>query len=150
MNKKVTMIIYSPQSVEFFVPVENGAKAAAEMFGLDLDIQFADSDPVKQNNMIETAIANKVDAIAVSIPDDNAFDDSICKAVQAGIPVVSFNVDDSKGAVWQLPFRFHGPGFRFHWLSHRPAHDQRSWNKIGRPGVSAGGSSGSCVRHAAF
>ncbi len=111
MDKKVTMIIYSPQSVEFFVPVENGAKAAADMFGLDLDIQFADSDPVKQNNMIETAIANKVDAIAVSIPDDNAFDDSICKAVQAGIPVVSFNVDDSQGAAGNCRFAFMGQDF---------------------------------------
>lgn len=111
MNKKVTMIIYAAQSVEFFVPVENGAKAAAQMFGLDLDIQFSDSDPVKQNNMIETAIANKVDALAVSIPDDNAFDDTICKAVKAGIPVVSFNVDDSKGAAGNCRFAFMGQDF---------------------------------------
>jgi simple sugar transport system substrate-binding protein len=98
LGKKVTMIIYAAQSVEFFVPVVQGAKDAAAQFGVDLDVQYSDGDPVKQNNQIETAIANKVDGIAVSIPDDNAFSANLCKAANAGIGVVSFNVDSSKGA----------------------------------------------------
>jgi simple sugar transport system substrate-binding protein len=98
MNKKVTMIVYAAQSVEFFVPVTNGAKDAANMFGIDLDIQYSDGDPVKQNNQIETAIANKVDGLAVSISDDNAFSTNLCKAASSGMAVVSFNVDSSKGA----------------------------------------------------
>lgn len=98
LGKKITFIIYADASVEFFVPVVNGAKEAAQQFGLDLDIQYAGSDPVKQNNLIETAVANKIDGIAVSISDDNAFDKSVCAARDKGIPVVAFNVDDSKGA----------------------------------------------------
>jgi simple sugar transport system substrate-binding protein len=97
LGKKVTMIVYAGQSVEFFVPVVNGAKDAANMFGIDLDVQYSDGDPVKQNNQIETAIANKVDGLAVSIPDDNAFNVNLCKAANSGIGVVSFNVDSSKG-----------------------------------------------------
>lgn len=108
---KVTFIVYADASVEFFVPVVNGAKDAAKMFNVDLDVQYGDSDNVKQNNLIETAIANKVDGIAVSIPDDNAFDESICKARQAGIAVVSFNVDDSQGAKGNCRMAFMGQNF---------------------------------------
>jgi len=97
-NPKITFIIYTDATVEFFVPTVNGAEAAAELFCVDLDIQYGDSDPIKQNNLIETAIANQVDGIAVSIPDDEAYDETICAAVAAGIPVVSFNNDDSEGA----------------------------------------------------
>jgi simple sugar transport system substrate-binding protein len=105
------MIIYTGPSVEFFVPVVNGAKDAAKMFGLDLDIQYGDSDPVKQNNLIETAIANKVDALAVSIPDDNAYTETLCKAKEAGIAVVSFNVDGTTGPVLDCRMAFMGQDF---------------------------------------
>ncbi len=108
---KISFIIYTGASVEFFVPVVNGAKDAAQMFGVDLDIQYGDSDPVKQNNLIETAIANKVDGIAVSIQDDKAFDDTICKARKAGIAVVAFNVDDSEGAKGNCRMAFMGQNF---------------------------------------
>jgi simple sugar transport system substrate-binding protein len=111
MGKKVTMIIYAGQSVEFFIPLVKGANDAAKQFGLDLDVQYSDGDPVKQNNQIETAIANKVDGLAVSIPDDNAFDDNVCKARTAGMAVVSFNVDDSKGAAGNCRMAFMGQNF---------------------------------------
>jgi simple sugar transport system substrate-binding protein len=108
---KITFIIYTGASVEFFVPVVNGAKDAAQQFGVDLDIQYGNSDNVKQNNLIETAIANTVDGIAVSIQDDKAFDDTVCKARKAGIAVVSFNVDDSEGAKGNCRMAFMGQNF---------------------------------------
>jgi simple sugar transport system substrate-binding protein len=108
---KVTLIFYTPATVEFWVPAIAGAKEAAQMFGIDLDIQYGDSDIVKQNNLIETAIANKVNGIAVSIWDDNAFDEAVCKAMQEGIAVVSFNVDDSKGAAGNCRMAFMGQNF---------------------------------------
>jgi simple sugar transport system substrate-binding protein len=108
---KITLIIYTAATVEFFIPVVNGAKEAADMFGVDLDIQYGDSDPVKQNNLIETAVANKVNGIAVSIQDDDAFDQSVANAMKAGIPVVSFNVDDSKGAAGNARMAFMGQDF---------------------------------------
>lgn len=108
---KITMIIYTPASVEFFAPAVQGAKEAAQKFNIDLDIQYADSDNVKQNNLIETAIANKVDGIAVIIQDDNAFDENVCKAMEQGIGVVSFNVDDSQGADGNCRMAFMGQNF---------------------------------------
>ncbi len=108
---KITFIIYTVASHAFWVPTVNGVKEAADKFGVDVDIQYGDSDNVKQNNLIETAIANKVDGIAVSIPDDDAFDETICKAMQAGIAVVAFNVDDSKGAAGNCRMAFMGQNF---------------------------------------
>ena len=108
---KITFIIYTAASVEFFIPVVNGAKDAAQMFGVDMDIEYGDSDLVKQNNLLETAIANKVNGIAVSIWDDEAFDENICNAIKAGIAVVSFNVDDSKGAAGNCRMAFMGQNF---------------------------------------
>jgi simple sugar transport system substrate-binding protein len=111
MDKKVTLIIYAGPAVEFFVPVVNGAKDAAAQFGIDLNVVYGEGDPVKQNNLIETAIANKVDGLAVSIQDDKAFDESVRKAREAGIPVVSFNVDDSEGAKGNDRMAFMGQDF---------------------------------------
>ena len=107
----ITFINYTDPSVEFFVPVEQGAKDAAEMWGVDMDIQYGNSDPVTQNNLIETAIANEVDGIAVMIQDDTAFDETICKAMEAGIAVVSLNVDDSEGAAGNCRMAFMGQDF---------------------------------------
>jgi simple sugar transport system substrate-binding protein len=110
-GKKVTFVIYTDASVEFFVPVVNGAKDAADLFGIDLDIQYGNSDPVTQNDLIEAAIANQVDGIAISIPDDTAFDEVVCKAMDQGIATVSFNVDDSEGAAGNCRMAFMGQNF---------------------------------------
>lgn len=95
---KATMIIYLDPSVQFFNPVVKGAQDAAAQFGVDLDVQYANNDPVRQNDLIEAATAAKVDGIAVSISSSDAFDKSICDAVKAGITVIGFNNDDLEGA----------------------------------------------------
>lgn len=108
---KVTLIIYTEASVEFWVPLVQGAKDAAQANGVSLDIQYGDGKPEKQNNVLETAIANKVDGIALVIYDDTAFNDNVCKAIKAGIKVVSFNVDHSKGAAGNCRMAFMGQNF---------------------------------------
>ncbi len=110
-GERITLIIYTSADVEFFAPLVQGANDAAKMAGAKLDVQYGNSNPERQNNLIETAIANKVDGLAVSIPDDNAYDASILEARKAGIPVVSFNVDDSKGAAGNARMAFIGQDF---------------------------------------
>lgn len=95
---RATMIIYLDPSVQFFNPVVRGAQDAAEQFGVDLDVQYANNDPVRQNDLIEAATTAGVDGIAVSISSSDAFDDTICAAVDAGIVVIGFNNDDLEGA----------------------------------------------------
>lgn len=95
---KATMIIYLDPSVQFFNPVVKGAQDAAAAFNDDLDVQYANNDPVRQNDLIDTAVATGVDGIAVAISSSDAFDDSICAAVEAGVVVIGFNNDDLEGA----------------------------------------------------
>src|ERR1700722_7400681 len=93
---KITMIIYTAPGVPFFNPLLQGAKDAAKAASVDLDIQYADNDQVKQNNLIQTAVANKVAGIATVIWDDKAFEKNICDAVHGGIPLLPFNVYHTK------------------------------------------------------
>ena len=93
-----TMIIYLDPSVQFFNPVVKGAQDAAAAFNVDLDVQYANNDPVRQNDLIDSAVATGVDGIAVAISSSDAFDDSICAAVDAGLIVIGFNNDDLEGA----------------------------------------------------
>ena len=95
---KATMIIYLDPSVQFFNPVVKGAQDAAAAFNVDLDVQYANNDPVRQNDLIESAVATGVDGIAVAISSSDAFDESICTAVEAGVVVIGFNNDDLEGA----------------------------------------------------
>lgn len=92
----VTMIIHTAPGDPFWNPVIQGATEAAEDKGVNLDIQYADNDPVKMNNLIETAIANQVDGIAVVnwIPD--AFVKNIALAREKGIGLVVFDTDDPR------------------------------------------------------
>jgi ABC-type sugar transport system substrate-binding protein len=64
---KATMIIYLDPSVQFFNPVVKGAQDAATQFGVDLDVQYANNDPIRQNDLIESATVSGVDGIAVAI-----------------------------------------------------------------------------------
>lgn len=77
-----------------------GAQAAAKDLGRGkLEVQrYAPvrSDAVEQAQIVESLIEKKVDGIAVSVNDADALRESIDKAVDAGIPVVTFDSDAPK------------------------------------------------------
>lgn len=93
---RFTLVIYGTAGNPFFAKVVAGANEAAQKLGCSVDIQFADNDAARQNNILETAICNRVDGIAFSINQDDAYDEVIGSAVKAGIPVIAFNIDDTK------------------------------------------------------
>lgn len=107
----ITMIIYAAAGVPFFQPLEKGAHEAANNLNVNLDIQYAENDVVRQNNIMETAMANGVDGLAVEIWDDNAFDDAVCQTMEKGTPVIGFNIDDSEGAAGNCRMAFVGQNF---------------------------------------
>lgn len=94
---RFTMVTYDSPGNPFWTKVNSGANEMAEKLGCKVDIQYAANDPVRENTIIETAITNKVDGIGVVLNYDDAYDESVKKAIDAGIPVVCFNTDDSKG-----------------------------------------------------
>ena len=110
-NLDLLFLIWSQSSNPFFEAVVNGAQDAAEDQGVNIDVQYGEEDPVTQSNILETAIASGIDGIATIVADDNAYDDILCGAMDKGIPVVTFNIDDSEGADGTCRMAFMGQDF---------------------------------------
>lgn len=110
-NLDLLFLIWSQSSNPFFEAVVNGAQDAAEDQGVNIDVQYGEEDPVTQSNILETAIASGIDGIATIVADDNAYDDILCGAMEKGIPVVTFNIDDSEGADGTCRMAFMGQDF---------------------------------------
>ena len=79
-----TMVIYGTTGNPFWAKVVAGAKEAASAIGCNVNIPYANNDPQKQVNIIETAIANKVDGIGIIINVDDAYDSVVEKAIDNG------------------------------------------------------------------
>jgi simple sugar transport system substrate-binding protein len=85
----------------FFTPTQYGAQDACSL--LNCEFQFTgskDSIVAEMVNATNTAISAKADGIALAVVDKDAFRAPVDKALDAGIPVVSYNADgarDDKG-----------------------------------------------------
>ena len=60
---RITHIIWTESSNAAWAPMIRGVEEAAEYTCADVDIQYGDADPEKQNSIMQTAIANEVDAV---------------------------------------------------------------------------------------
>src|SRR5215217_2104209 len=60
---------------------------------MGVTVKYSESanDPQKQAQLIDSAVTEKVDGIAVSAPDPDAISDSLKKATDAGIPIITLN-----------------------------------------------------------
>lgn len=92
---RFAVVIYDSPGNPFWAKVQNGVKEAEKFFNCSATVQYASGDPVKQNDILESALTNKVDGIAVTINYDDAYDQVVAKAREQGVPVVAFNMDDS-------------------------------------------------------
>ncbi len=82
----------------FFVPTQYGIQDACELVGCDYQwTGSATSNAGEMVNSMNAAIAGKADAIAVPIVDPAAFSRPIQRAMDAGIPVFSYNADANAG-----------------------------------------------------
>jgi simple sugar transport system substrate-binding protein len=85
----------------FFTPTQYGAQDACAL--LNCEFQFTgskDSNVAEMVNATNAAISAKADGIAVAVVDKDAFRGPVDQALDAGIPVVSYNADgarDDKG-----------------------------------------------------
>jgi simple sugar transport system substrate-binding protein len=81
----------------FFTPTQYGAQDACAL--LNCQFQWTgskDSIVAEMVNAMNTAISSKADGIAVAVVDKSAFDQPTNNALDAGIPVVSYNADGAK------------------------------------------------------
>ena len=80
---------------KFFEPVRKGMGDAAEMMGVQCDFMGTEGvDVTKQVQIVRRAVKEGYDGIALNIIDPEAFDGVIRYAMDRGVPVVGFNVDD--------------------------------------------------------
>ncbi|HEX3862734.1 MAG TPA: sugar ABC transporter substrate-binding protein [Stellaceae bacterium] len=82
----------------FFVPCQYGIADACALLGCDYQWTGSDTSDVAQMvNAMNAAIAGKADGIAVCIVDPKGFDRPVARALEAGIPVFSYNADAPHG-----------------------------------------------------
>ena len=84
------VITHSGPGDAFWDRVKSGAEKAGKDYGVKVEYS-ADPDPAKQSQLIDGAVADKVDGIVVSMANPDGLESSIKKAVAAGIPVVTIN-----------------------------------------------------------
>ena len=91
------MVTHSDEG-SFWSVVKKGAEQAAKDEGVKLIWSPSNNDPQKQAQLIDAAVSQKVDGLAVSVPNASAIKDSLAKAKAAGIPIITLNsgVDDYK------------------------------------------------------
>src|SRR4051794_11108396 len=94
---KIAMVTHSDEG-SFWSVVKKGAEAAAKAQGAQLIWSPANNDPQKEAQLIDAAVSQKVDGLAVSVPNADAIKGSLQKAKQAGIPIITLNsgLDDYK------------------------------------------------------
>ena len=91
------MVTHSDEG-SFWSVVKKGAQQAAKDEGVKLVWSPSNNDPQKEAQLIDAAVSQKVDGLAVSVPNASAIKDSLAKAKAAGIPIVTLNsgADDFK------------------------------------------------------
>jgi simple sugar transport system substrate-binding protein len=93
----IAMVTHSDEG-SFWSVVKKGAQAASKAEGVKLIWSPSNNDPQKEAQLIDAAVSQKVDGLAVSVPDASALRAPLAKAKQAGIPIVTLNsgATDSK------------------------------------------------------
>jgi simple sugar transport system substrate-binding protein len=76
----------------FWCVVQNGINTAAERMNVNVEILAPDEfDLDKTASLIEQAVAASPDAIMLTVTDSVLFEESIMRAIDAGIPVIAYN-----------------------------------------------------------
>ncbi|WP_432133438.1 MULTISPECIES: sugar ABC transporter substrate-binding protein [unclassified Streptomyces] len=86
----VALVTHQSPGDTFWDIVRKGAEAAAAKDNIEL-VYSADPNAGKQATLVQNAIDQKVDGIAVTLAKPDALKDVIAKADAAGIPVVGLN-----------------------------------------------------------
>lgn len=82
----------------YWFQVEDGMKAAGQKLGVTVEMlgPAQASDVTAQVQIVETLVAKKIDGIAISPNDPDGMTSVIDQAIQAGIPVITFDSDAPK------------------------------------------------------
>ena len=94
---KIALITHAAAGDTFWDIVRKGAEEAAAKDNVEL-LYTSDPEGGRQAQLIEQAVDQKVDGIAVTLAKPDALKDALKKATDAGIPVVSLNAGEGVSA----------------------------------------------------
>src|SRR6185436_4948647 len=97
LDLKYAVITHGAPGDAFWDRVKSGSERAGKDYGVDVEYS-SDPDPAKQSQLIDGAVADKVDGIVVSMANPDGLESSVKAAVSAGIPVITINSGIEK---WQ-------------------------------------------------
>ena len=81
----------------FFTPTQYGAEDACKLLGIQYQWTGSVNSVVAEMvDATNTAITSKADGLALAVVDKNAFRAPVDKALDAGVPVVSYNADGAR------------------------------------------------------
>jgi simple sugar transport system substrate-binding protein len=111
-NRNVTFILHQDPADPFIGTIAQGAKDAAAMFNINLNLETALGDQVKYIDLVSKAAAGKPAGLAVVLDDPELYTAAVCKAQKAGIAVIAFNITQPGTAVAKCTLAFVGQDFR--------------------------------------
>jgi simple sugar transport system substrate-binding protein len=82
----------------FWSVAKKGAEQAGKDMGVEVKYSESANDPQKHAQLIDSAVTEKVDGIATSVPNADALADPLKKAADAGIPIVTLNSGQNDSA----------------------------------------------------
>ena len=91
----IAVITHAPPGDTFWDIVRKGAEEAAAKDNVDLQY-LGDPDGGRQSQLIEQAVDQGVDGIAVTLAKPDAMAGALKKAADAGIPIVSLNAGEER------------------------------------------------------
>lgn len=94
---KIAMITHSAPGNSFWDIVRSGGEVAAERNNIEL-LYTSDPEGSRQAQLVDQAIDQGVDGIIVTLAKPDAMQDSVEKAIEAGIPVFSINSGEDRYA----------------------------------------------------
>jgi simple sugar transport system substrate-binding protein len=96
---KFSVITQTGVDNTFWQSIKRGMDDACAALQADCQLIFTQENGNLQMHVqnFETAAAQGVDGIALVIVDDNLYDEPVARAIAAGVPVVTLNVDDTQG-----------------------------------------------------
>lgn len=98
LTRPLRFIMLTPfVNYPFFDPVKQGMKDAAASLHVSAEFAGTEGDDMTAlARRVHEAIQGKYDGIAINLFDAAAMQPSLAEATRAGIPVISFNVDDRR------------------------------------------------------
>ena len=98
-SKLTIALLPKSKGNQYFVTCEKGARAAADELNAELKFDGPiNSDPAKQNEIVENWITDGVDVIAAACENKDSISTALKKAQAAGIKVVTYDADANTDA----------------------------------------------------